>query len=302
VVGHYINRHLPSVDTLLRKVARGTVKKLDRPSRTLGALRVRGLLTLALLLPIGFLCGLALNALVAISWYSLIATTVVLVPLIGQRQGLETIIKAGQQLREKNKHPDDDLHQTVRAAGASAILGFAVKLVPRTLWWGLGGFALLLPHMILAAFISVAEKRRSGYPESPFFSTMFLLYEITTVPPSLLATALLALAHFFLPGTNLAVFKAFHPRAAFGPASRYFPLNTVATGLNLSLEAEICEQTGNHKSSDKNIHWIGPADGRAQLLPADLRKIWLISIISYGLYLLIAGMIFTVLLQNVGTR
>jgi len=297
VAGQYINRYMPSLDTLFKHFTQFTVKKLDRPSRTLSALRLRGFIVVGLGLPMTFFAGLLLNYLMVQSPYALLGAAGLLIPLLGQKEGLQRIIITGRQLENTQ---DNDPHHIVRTAGAKAVLDFATKLVPRTLWWCLGGFAFLLPQILLDTSIDEAEKRQSGYPESPFFSVASILHEITTAPPAIAAAALIALAHFFIPGTNLAVFKAFtsYKASFYGPASRYFPINVIATGLDLSLEATASEKSGSKKLSDKAIRWIGPKDGRAQLLPADLKQIWLVTLVAFALYVLIATMIFALLLLN----
>lgn len=299
IAGQYLTRHVPSADSLLSKCANYTIRKLDRPSRTLGALRLRGFIVIILLLPAAFLAGLWLNHLMVLEPFGLAITVAILLPLFGQKLVLLQLVGTGQQLGQKEENTGNDPYRSARTAAARAILDFTTTLVPRTLWWCLGGFALLLPQMLLAAFIQDAEKRRSGDPESPFFAAISVLYEVGTAPLAIIGAGLVALAHFFLPGTNLGAFKALRPGATFGPASRYFPLKVIALGLGLSLEAEIGEKTSGRKASDKEILWIGPDIGRAQLRPADLKKIWLIRLVALALYLVLTAMVFALLLQNI---
>lgn len=298
---HYTTRHIPSLERIFQRLAAVTIKKLDRPSRTLGALRLRGFLVVALLLPGAFFAGLFINNLMLLHPVAFLVAIAALMPIIGQKTGLEQVIEAGQLLTDK-KGQSGDPHHDVRKAGATAVLDFSLKLVPRTLWWSLGGFALLLPLLLLNTLMAEAEKRRSGYAESPFFITAAFLNEFAVAPLSFLAALLLALAHFFLPGTNLGVFKAFHPDMIYGPVSRFFPLNVIAVGLGLSVEAEIGERTGSRKLSDKDILWIGPEDGRAKFTNADLKKIWHISLIAFAFYLVVAAMIFSLLLLNIAAE
>ena len=306
-VGQYLSPYLPSVDKVFRRFADTIIKKLDRPSRTLNALRLRGVFVTALMVPTAFFGGIFLNYLTASQPYVLLGALVLLIPIIGQKATLRKVAKAGRNHSHNSPDRTADPHALVRAAGASAALAFALRLLPRSLWWCLGGFAFLLPHLLLASFIDGAEKRRSGYAESPFFSFMSLLHELSNVPPAFVGALLLAVAHFFLPGTNLWVLKAFDPRqvffkgATFGPASRYFPLNVIAVGLNLSMEADIGEKTAGKKISDKTVHWIGPTQGRAKLVPADLKQIWLVTLIALVFYFLIAAMVFLLLLQQGGS-
>lgn len=300
--GPFVARYVPSLATIFKSFARKAIKKLDRPSRTLSALRMRGFITMIITLPAAFCLGLLFNFLMVQTPYAPVVALGLLVPLLGQKNSRQRIIETGKQLGARESSHNSDPHQPVRAAAAKAILDFAVKLVPRTLWWCLGGFALLLPHILLGAFIDEAEKRRSGHPESAFFSTMSFAYELTTALPAIGAAILLALAHFFLPNTNLSVFNALNPRplfrtgATYGPVSRYFPLNVVAVGLGLSMEAEIGEKASSKKISDKAIHWIGLEDGRAQFLATDLKRVWLVTLIGFALYILVSAMIFAFLL------
>jgi len=307
VAGQYFARYLPSIDTLFQRFVNAITKKLDRPSRTLTALRLRGIFIAAILIPAAYYAGIFANYLMTTQLYTPLIALLILIPVFGQKMSLTNVVEAGRRPEKNDPIRDPDPHAPLRQAGAVAILGFALKLLPRTLWFCLGGFALLLPQMLLATFVESAEKRKSGNVESPFFSFMALLYEFSTAPPAFIGALLLALAHFFLPGTNLWVLKAFDPRpvffsgATFGPASRYFPLNVAAVGLSLSLEADIGEKTAGRKISDKTIHWIGPADGRAQLMPANLRQIWLLTLIALAFYFLIAAMVFLLLLQLGGS-
>ncbi len=286
-------RKIPSLDVWLGRLAQGIIQKLDRPSRTLSALRMRGLIAVGVLLALAFALGLLLNFLMILHTTALVAALVLIIPLFGQKQTLQNMIKAGQELDPKTLKPNADIHHMVRAAGANAVLNFTTKLVVRTLWWGLGGFAFLLPQILLAAFMNAAEKRRSGQPESPFFTGFSILHELSAAPAAIFAAALVALAHFFIPHTNLGVFKAFYPKETVGPISRYYPLNVIAHGLNLAFEADISSAANKQKKSDRAVHWIGPADGRAQCKASDLKKIWLLTIIAFALYLMIGFMVFS---------
>lgn len=302
IAGQVISHRLPSLTTFFRQLAAFIIKKLDRPSRTLSALRIRGFLAIFLLLPIAAFSGFILNSLLLVHLYAPIIALILLLPILGQKRALLDMMETGILLSEKPKGQRADPHQKIRGACARTILNFSTTLVPITIWWCLGGFLLLLPYLLLSAFLEEAEKRRSGHPESPFFASISLLYEITTAPFAILAAVLIALAHFFVPGTNLTVFKAFYPGATFGPVSRYFPLNIIAVGLGLSLEAEIGEKAGSKKASDIKIHWIGPADGRAKFRLTDLKQIWLVIWVTLMLYLIVAAMIFSVLLLTVGAK
>lgn len=305
--GQYLVPYLPPIDKYFQRFTQAVVAKLDRPSRTLSALRLRGIFVTVLLVPAAFYTGTFFNYLTASQPYVPLAVLVLLIPVVGQKTTLRKVVKAGRSLSKKSPAGTTDPHVLVRAAGASAALGFALRLVPRSFWWCLGGFALLLPYMLIANFVDTAAKRRSGYAESPFFSSMALLHELSSVLPAALGALLLALAHFFLPGTNLWVLRAFNPAkvffkgATYGPASRYFPLNVIAVGLNLSMEADIGEKTAGKKISDKAVHWIGPKEGRAQLVPADLKQIWLVTIVALIFYFLIAAMVFLLLLRQGGS-
>jgi len=304
VAGHLSATFVPSLNTPFTRMARFLIKRLDRPTRTHAALRTRGAILLFIILPSLFYLGMLANQLLGFGLYGYAIIVAVLVPLVAQKKGWQRLIQAGAALKTKKETVNGakeagktDLLLEARLAASGVILNFCSKLVPLTAWWCIGGFACLLPYLMLSRLVTVAEKKRTGTPSSPFFALITPVYELMTAPFSIAAAALLALAHFFLPGTNLGVFTSFNPTATIGLASRYFPLNAASHGLGLSLEADVGEEI-NKMAAKKPSHWIGPKTGRAQLNPTMMRKVWLIILITFSLYMVVGAMIFTLLLPE----
>jgi len=296
VAGPNLEKFIPSPDKLFAHIAQALTRRLDRPSRSGITLLIRGGMILLFALPLLLYLGLYANQLLSTGLYGQAVIAVVLVPCIAQRQSWQLLIAAGVAVAAKNTGGSDP-HQKARTAASRVILNFCTKLVPLTVWWCLGGFALLFPYLLLSNLVKKAEKRRTGSPYSPFFLLIAPVYEIATAPFSIAAALLLALAHFFLPGTNLGVFASFNPTATNGPVSRFFALNAVAHGLGLCFEADTGEKISKI-SAKKAICWIGPKTGRAQLEPSVIRSIWLVMLIAFSFYLVATAMTFALLLQR----
>lgn len=299
-LGQYLSRYIPSPETFFRALCKTIASKMDRPSRTLGALRVRGFLAIAILVPACFGAGLFLNSLLLLEpWIASAVAALILSMMLGQRTTHDAAIDVAKNFQTRATTNENDRHLVARQTCAAVTLAYTNKLVVRAIWWCLGGFAFLLPLMLLNSLFDVAEKRRSGEPESPFFTIPAFLHELVVAPFSILASMFFALAHFFIPGTNLSVFKGLNPGATKGPVSRYFPLNVAAIGLGLSLEAAIGEDTGKKKMSDKTIYWIGPDNGRAKAGPEDIRRAWHLSLVGTALFFVAAAMAFSLLMLQI---
>lgn len=296
-VGQWLINRVPRLETLLSPIGSKLAFKLNKSSRTPLALTIRGLIVCTLFLLPLFYIGLFLNSLILIDLYGDILTLLLLVPSIGFKAQLSELNMAETQIsRPQDKTKDH--HKAAR----TLISGATLATVPRLLTFGFlfsaAGFAAILPYLWLENLLTAADRTRSGKPESPFFSVPGFLVETITIVPVLVGSLLLALAHFFLTGTNLSVFKSFNPTATFGPASRYFPLKVLAEGLGLSMEADAGCEAENRKAFDRNPRWITSEDGRAKLTGADIRKISIILVITVALHLLSGTMLLTALLLN----
>jgi hypothetical protein len=297
LLGRWLSSPLFSVSTYLGQLNKALINKLDRHSRTPGTLRIRGFILTIVFMPALFYAGLLINQLLPYGVYGDIVALAMLVPLIRLWPALHGLISAGKSLGAKTKGAEEkDRFKTARASLATAILTVTTTLLPYIICFSLAGFALLLPFVWLQNLLSHAERERNGSPESPFFCSAHILHELIAAPSAILGAIIMAFAHFFMLGTNLHVFRAFHPGATFGPASRYFPLKVIAEGLGLSVEADIGCETEKKKAFDRNPKWIGAAEGKAMVQPADLRKSWFILIISLALLFVVAVMVLAALL------
>ena len=298
MVGQFVTGKVPSLDALFARVARALVRRLDRSSRTYAELRMRGILLVMIIIPPLVYAGILANELLEVGIYGPLLSALALVPLVAQKHRWQQLISAGgaiSQAKGQLSENGDDIHHTRRLAVADTILGFCASLVPLGAWWSVGGFAGLFPYLLVANLMKAASRRRNGAPASPFFMLITLLHEVAVAPFAILAALLVGLAHFFLPGTNLGVFASFNPAATIGLASRYFPLNTIARGLELAVEADIGETTSKPEIK-KPVCWVGPTSGRAKLEPAMMRKVWFVTLIGFSLYGVVTAMIFTLLL------
>jgi len=295
--GQWISGKVPTLKGLMLPIGLRLAKRLDRASRTPRALLVRGTLLCLIFLPALFYAGLLINSLLPFGWYGDLLALGLLVPVLQIKSGLAALTEAEKQLTEQTRRGEDPF-KPARQKLVTSTFEVAPNLAAFLVLFSLGGFAFLMPYLWLGSVLAASERTRSGGVESPFFKPVAFLYELVTLLPALFSGLLMAIAHFFLMGTQLSVFRAFLPTATFGPPSRYFALKVIAEGLGLSLEADIGSEAETRKAFDRNPKWISAAEGRAKLAPADLRKASLILVITTALILLSGTMALTVLLLN----
>ncbi|MEX0297614.1 MAG: hypothetical protein AB3N28_00990, partial [Kordiimonas sp.] len=179
-----------------------------------------------------------------------------------------------------------DPHTVAQVSAQDIILGYSAKFLPAVTLFTLGGFALLLPYRFLAN--AVEYSFRENQPRGPFYKYIRFIHELVSIPLSFVSALILGLSHFFIPKTNLALFSKLPPNKTFTLASHFIPLNVMANGLGLNF----LRKEGPKTTLTKEKKWIGPPNGRAKLTPSDLRSIWLIVLVAFGLSILLFIMIF----------
>lgn len=288
--GQFLAGRIPNLDAVLAFLTRGITGKLDRKERSAGALRTRGLITLLLCIPPLYFVGALADIVGKNSAAGTAIALLILLPLLSQKQIWLNHTKAGRRIATDASIADP--HALAQSNAQAVILRYATGYVPTALLFALGGFAALLPYRFLSCLTQAGVT--NNQPVSPYFKYIRWLHELITLPLSLFASLLLGLAHFFIPGTNLGVFWGL-PRNNTGTIASYFlPLNIMANGSGLSFH----RKDGPPSTLHREQKWIGPEHGRAKLTTDDMRSIWLVVLIAFGLSLIALAMWFVFLSVN----
>ena len=291
VIGGFLNGKIPNLNGVLRFVANGINAKLDRPGRSDSALKTRGFATLLLCLPLLCLLGLFLNQLAKSASAGAAVALLALIPILGQKKGWLRHTKTGKALA--NDPHTIDPYGTAQYSTQRIILKLSCQFAPNLFVFCVWGFALLLPFLFVQGLMGNTIK--NGVSRRPFLAYSKFIYELITLPVTVIISALLALAHYFLPKTNLLAIKGFSKKGMKLPRSHFIPLNIVATGLGLSFQRKI-----ENKLAGKNkLAWVGPENGRAKLTATDMRSVWLVVLVAYGLSLLLLMMLWFYLIVDV---
>ncbi|WP_139167677.1 hypothetical protein [Kordiimonas lacus] len=224
---------------------------------------MRGIIVLALFLPVFFWIGRALDPLLFLSPFSFVAAAFALSLLLRQHRLWAGIIR-------DSKSAAFEQHDLTRENIKRATFGFTDTVVSNLVIFAIGGFSLLLPYRFLRTAIDRAVELNVARPESPFLRPFWLIAELAALPGSILATLMIAAAHIFIPGTRLVAFLAPLRGRKGALPSRLMPLSALAHGLNLSFRF----------APGKRHPWVGPKEGRAKQTSADLRKAGLVFLVA----------------------
>lgn len=284
IAGKFFSGRIPNINSFLFTLAKRTADKLNRQGRSKNALKIRGLITLIIWLPILYFVGYMANQYSPFSAATTALALLALIPFLAQRKIWSNHIELGKQLTKQNALTDP--HTAAQVSAQSIILGYSATLLPTATLFAVGGFAFLLPYRFLANAIEYSFKENQ--PRAPYYKYMRLMHELISIPFSFVSALILGLSHFFVPKTNLALFFRLPANHTHTLASHFIPLNIMANGLGLNfLRIE-----GPKTPLKKEKKWIGPQDGRAKLTPNDLRSIWLIVLVAFGLSFLLLTMVF----------
>ncbi|MBL4836380.1 MAG: hypothetical protein JKY34_02285 [Kordiimonadaceae bacterium] len=290
-IGGFLNGKIPNLNVALRFIANGIDTKLDRPGRSDSALKTRGFATLLLCLPLLYLLGTLLNQLAKSTSAGTAVALLALIPILGQKKGWLRHTQTGRELA--NDAHTIDPHGTAQNSTQRIILKFGCQFAPNLFVFCAWGFALLLPLLFLQGLLG--DTIKNGVSRRPFLAYSRFAYELITLPVTIVISVLLALAHYYLPKTNLLAIKGFSKKGMKLPRSHFIPLNIVATGLGLSFQRKI-----ESKLEGKNkLAWVGPENGRAKLTATDMRSVWLVVLVAYGLSLILLMMLWFYLIVDV---
>ena len=226
-------------------------RKLDRPQRSVATRGYRGIITLFMLLVPSLLVGLAISQQQrGVEWLSLLVLTAAL----GQSLSTFHLARLGREAARgslKLEIPGlsflfADSHAVMRYAILSSAESFAVGVVGTCFWYLVGGMALTLAYLTLAA------ARR--HATSPAFGwAIRFVFQWLDVIPHAIAVALLCLAGLFVVGGRPLAVR--HARQFHG---------VVAHVLGISLGGRL---------PARELPWEGT--GTARLEPTHLLR-WLL--------------------------
>ncbi|WP_417450353.1 hypothetical protein [Kordiimonas sp.] len=277
---------LPHLDRLLKCLFNPLEERLNRSHRSHTTLRNRAVLVQALLVPGSYFIGSFANHLATTPYIGPPIAVLVIARSIGLRQQWD-ITRAS--LLEIPPHAGK-----LRHAGEQLIMSYSRDWICNLTLFVAGGFALLLPFRLLAAALDQHTASDSTRPSQPFKSAFVPFFNLLAIPGTMVSCFFLALAPVLVPGSSLSAVRGTIPAATSdlrGILSRLIPLSIVAYAVGISFSCE---------GKDGTVRWIGPPDGRANIVVRDLRTIVLYFLATSGLTLLAMAMlgISLILLQN----
>lgn len=257
---------LPSLDQLLAFLFAPLASRLDRPMRSPASLTARSILVQLVFIPLLYMAGTLVNELVLTPHVGAPLAALLIARTVCFRGCWDNFRLLGANEAVK----PEDIRQGIEALSLSLSRDWLGNLV----LFVVGGFALLLPFRFLAAMSGQRDLRGAARPDRPFVRAFTPLFDLMALPGALWAGALFAIAPIFIPGTQLSAVRGFFAIRLRGILSRLIVLALVAYALNFSFAF------GDGKATGKQ-GWIGPEQGRARLVKADLR--------TFGKLMLAAG-------------
>lgn len=270
---------LPDPDAALKRFTASLRQRLDRPNRSAGERFVRGVLVLAIMLPAFGLAGLIITPYLFENGVTAALTAFTLALFLRQRRSWDTILSAG---RETADMPEGTRFSVNRQSVRALVLGFADRGIANLILFCVGGFALLLPYRFLRAAIDEAAPKGLNRPEGPYLASVTPVAGLLSILAAAGSAFLLAAAHIFVPGTNLAAIQGILKRRKNALLIRMLPLNVIAFGLGLSFRLD----SGRDK---KSRQWIGPRTGTAKISAIHMRRAALLVLVAWILALLVAS-------------
>ena len=274
-----IFRLLPHPLAIMRRVAEGLERRLDKARRNETTRRVRGVLAALFLLATGALLGWLIDALLARLPYGWIVEMLVVMTLVMQRGIYKGVDGVGEALKEggieagrkaygaitKRGPGSLDAHGLARRAIESGAEGFADAVVGPTFWYLLAGLPGLIGYWAVktldnAIGTKAPSTRAFGFGVGRCATSLSLI-------PAALAGLLLAVAAAFVPTAR--PWTALRVMLRDGPKHRSIVAGwadaAVAGGLGLAL-------AGPRRYGEVVIRdpWLG--DGRARATPLDIRR------------------------------
>ncbi len=290
IAGKYLTGRIPNIGAILGTGAQRITDKLNRQGRSKGALKIRGILTLLLFIPPLYFLGAAANDLSRTSAATTAIALLAIIPILAQRKLWADHVSLGQKIATGKVAVDPEA--VAQKSTQDIVLQYSSRFLPSAILLTVGGFAALLPYQFIVGVVETCVIQNQ--PTGPYFKYVRILHELVALPLSLVSGFLLGLAHFFVPGTNLHVFWHLSPNKTHTLASQFIPLNIMANGAGLNF----LRKEGPKSTLSKESKWIGPQSGRAKLTPTDMRSIWLVVMVAFGLSLIALLMLFVFLSVN----
>lgn len=269
--GRRLLGRLPGPDHLLYGLVSAIAARLDRPGRGDGTNMARGLLMIAVLAPALAGLGHLVDRVAFDGRIGSLLALVLLVLTIGQRAVWDLTRAIGKALGDGTQRADENRYGAARWALERLVLRFADGLVVNAVILMIGGFTLLLPFRLIAVTVSTGAPSGLLRPKGAFQRGAVILHEIAALPGTLIAGLVVATAQFFAPHGSARTFRGFAPGKGPYLMSRALPMGVLAYGLGLNFKSDT-------DLRDDAALWFGPADGRARLGPADIRRCQLVAI------------------------
>lgn len=280
--GSFFPKFLPSLLRSSQKLGAALKTRLDKPTLSRRERFYRGIAIGMILLVFATAIGFLIENFLPYNVTTAAALLFLILPLISQRAGW-------RQLTLGRASPGEHARNADRLV--QVILNFSGKMVPLSLAFIVGGFVLLLPALLILGLFSRSEEIPPHYPQSPYSLGTGLLHEVFLFIPSWIASCFITLAAACLPFTKMSAAGKLLIPATKGLPSTYFPLNIIATGV------EICFRI----QGSKSVEWIGPETGRAKIQPDHLRA-GMLCIIGANILYLISGILLFLYLASLLAR
>lgn len=280
--GTLVGRLLPSVDRWIFWCQTILQSKLDKANRSKGARRMRGAAVLLIMASLGWAIGTALDRSSAThTVVGQVMSLIVLSALMGQRSVWDMVLNLGKAL-------DDPAHQAAPARmgvarwGAERVaLRFADALVANGLIFLLSGFAGLLAFRALSTMMAAGSPSGLIAPKSPYFTAATAAFQGVSGATGLFGAVLLGLGSLFAPGSSIRAFNGSQAATKTKGLiwARALALGTFAHAFDLNFKQDPAVKGPEN--------WIGPTDGRARLMRADLRKLVLSAALGTAIVVLL---------------
>jgi len=250
---------VPSLDSITTRSVQFLQNRLERRTRSKRAHYWRGIFAVLVLVTVFGAAGIGLDQLVFLHP----AFTAVAVFFVAKFLSLKM---AWQQNQNEISSSGTDKYSRHARQPIELIANY---YIPAALLFIVGGFNLLLPFSCLHTASLAARKNRG---KSLFLKPFTHLRSVAAFPGEVISSAVMALALLFWPAANwkqgwLSVFQ-------FGKSIKLWPLTIAAHAFNWSFER--LEWAPEKK-------WLGPAQGSAQIKPADVKNALIVALIAFAI-------------------
>ncbi len=258
--------------------------QLNRDNRSDSTLYVRGAVVLAVMLPVLFMLGLSLGSAVFQHPFVTLFCILLIAMIIGQKRVWQVVREVNKALGEPRGSDSatetEDRYKAARWALERMVLRLTDGLINNVIIILIGGFALLLPYRFLAMFVANGAPAGVAKPTQPYYSLAVLLYDLISLPGTILNAIIMALSLALVPGGKINVFHGATLIDLSSITARRLPLALFANGLAIAFE-----KGGDLDKTSST--WIGPKGGRARIKRRDIQRALIAAFIATSLVFII---------------